>query len=388
MATADATREEMVGLVRRLLEAARRHDAAAVARIYADDAVALSPVFGELNGAAAIAASWQTLFAAYTDLSLEITTVLVDGNRVAVLGAVATTDRTNLFGGPPTGGPLSYRLVLLFTVVGGRIVRDERIYDSAGVVERLQKARLDKELRVAADVQRTLLHRTTELGAFCESAGDSIPCRAIGGDFFEFTQLPAGGAALVLGDVSGKGPPAALLSAMIQGMIAVEAPSGDGPAAIVQRINARLAARRLDSRFATLVYGVLWPDGRFVYTNAGHNPPLVLTRSGVRRLTVGGSIVGAFPDASFQEATLRLAAGDALIMFSDGVTEARDVHGEEFGEERLVARLADAPTGSAPALLQHLLDAVRGFCAESDQSDDITMTVTRFVAVTSTRSSS
>src|SRR5262249_49136885 len=151
MATVESSsRAGMVALVRRLLEAAQRRDAAAVAGMYADDAVALSPVFGELKGAAAIAASWETLFAAYTHLTLEITTVLVGGERVAVLGAVATTDRTNLFGGPPTGGPLTYRVVLLFTVVNGLIVRDERIYDSAGVVERLAKVRMDKELRVAA----------------------------------------------------------------------------------------------------------------------------------------------------------------------------------------------------------------------------------------------
>src|SRR6185503_9003421 len=103
---------------------------------------------------------------------------------------------------------------------------------------------------------------------------------------------------------------AALLAAMIQGMIAVEAPSGDSPARIVSRINRRLAVRHLDARFATLVYGVLSPNGRFVYTNAGHNPPLVLRDGGVRRLTTGGSIVGAFVDARFDEEVLQLRARD------------------------------------------------------------------------------
>jgi predicted ester cyclase len=372
------SREDAIALVRRLLEAAQRRDRAAVAAIYAPDAVAISPVFGELHGAAAIAESWNTLFSSFTDLQFDISAVLVDGNRVAVLGGVVTTDRVGLFGRPPTGGPLTYRLVLLFTVIDGRIAHDQRIYDSAGIIERLDKARLDKELQVAADVQHALLQRIAQQGSFCESAGDSMPCRAIGGDFFEFIDPPSGGIVVVLGDVSGKGPAAALLAAMIQGMIAVEAPSPDGPAAIVSRINERLTTRDLDARFATLVYGVLSPDGRFVYTNAGHNPPLLLAGGTIHRLTAGGPIVGAFAGAAFREEMLQLRAGDTIVSFSDGVTEARNAQGEEFGEERLTAWLSRDPPASAAGLVDGLLAAVREFCVGSDQSDDITVAVIRF----------
>ena len=203
--------------------------------------------------------------------------------------------------------------------------------------------------------------------------------RAIGGDFFEFIDLPSGDTAMVLGDVSGKGPAAAILAALIQGMIAVEAPSADSPARIVSRINRRLAARNLDSRFATLVYGVLSPDGRFVYTNAGHNSPFVLTAGGVRRLTAGGSIVGAFGDAAFGEETLMLRGGDTLVLYSDGVTEACNPDGEEFGDERLTAWLTRAPARPALAMLRDLLATVRDFCAGADQHDDITATVTTFL---------
>jgi ketosteroid isomerase-like protein len=276
MADQSTGRAEALALVQQLLRAAGSRDAAGVFDCYAPDAVAISPFFGEVRGRDAVAATWTTLFNTFSDLTIRNMDFLVDGDRVAVLGQINTTDRNGWFGLPPTGSPIAYRLVMLFTVKDGLIVHDERIYDSANLLERLEKARLDKELRTAAEVQRELSSRSSRVGAFYESIGDSMPCRAIGGDFFEAIELPSRDCAFVMGDVSGKGPAAALLAAMVQGMFAVEAPAGDGPAATLERINRRLAARDLGARFATLVYAVLSPDGRLVYANAGHNPPVLL----------------------------------------------------------------------------------------------------------------
>jgi ketosteroid isomerase-like protein len=377
---APVTREDALAMVQDLLDAAVRHDVSDIIKWYADDAVAVSPVFGVVSGRARIAATWETQFATFADLRLDVADILVDGERVAILGTVHTIDRGGWFGRPATGGPINYRLVLLLTVIDGKIVRDERIYDSAGVLERLEKARLDKELRTAAEVQRALLTRTADVGRCCESAGDSVPCRAIGGDFFEFLELPSGESGIVLADVAGKGPAAALLAAMVQGMFAVEAPAGRGPAATLSRINERLAARRIESRFATLVYATLSSDGRLVYSNAGHNPPVLLGRAGTHRLTTGGPILGSFGDAVFEEETLRLHDQDTLVMFTDGVTEARSTNDEEFGEDRLLACLT-GNVGSAPgALLNRIFDAVRMFCGDAAQSDDITVTVTRYTS--------
>lgn len=372
------TREEAFALVRQLLDAAYRRDVMGLMELYGEDAVASSPVFGEVRGRAAIAATWQTLFSTFSDVAVDVSNILVDGDRIAVLSTVATTDRLGWFGRPATGGPINYRIVLLFTVADGKVVRDERIYDSAGVLERLEKSRLDKELRTAADVQRALLSRTEHRVRFCESAGHSVPCRAIGGDFFEFLELPSGDVGILMGDVAGKGPAAALLAAMLQGMFAVEAAAG-GPALILSRINQRLVARRLESRFATLVYGVLSPTGRFVYSNAGHNPPALLTRDGIRRLTTGGPIVGAFTDAAFEEETLHLRDRETLVMFTDGVTEARSTTDEEFGEERLMACLTVDPASPPAAVSDRIFAAIRKFCQQADQSDDMTLTVTRFI---------
>jgi len=258
------SREQVIALVQQLGDATRQRDLPRLMDFYAEEAVAVSPVFGTVRGKAAISDSWERVFSTFADFAVEVSNVLVDGDRVAVLGTVNSTDRLGWFGLPATGGRITYRLVLLLTLAGGKIVHDERIYDSTGVMERLEKARLDRELQTAADVQRALLPRATHEGSFCESVGDSVPCRAIGGDFFEFVELPSGNVGVAMGDVMGKGPPAALLAAMLQGMFSVEAPAGRGPAATLARINQQLAARHLGSRFATLVYAVLSPDGRLV----------------------------------------------------------------------------------------------------------------------------
>jgi len=353
------------------------HDLPRLMSHYAAEAVAVSPVFGEVRGRAAIAATWERLFSTFTDIQYSVSDLLVDGNRIAVLGSVTVTDRVGWFGLPPTGGLLSYRLVLLFTIVEGEVVHDERIYDSTGVVERLQKARLDKELQTASEVQRALLSRTEYRTPFCESAGDSVPCRAIGGDFFEFAELATGEVAFAMGDVAGKGPAAALLASMLQGMLAVEAGAGLGPAEMLSRLNQRLCERRLDARFTTLVYCVLSPGGKLVYANAGHNPPALLTRSGIRQLRPGGLVLGAFADSSYTEDTLQLETGDTIVLFTDGVTEACNRAGEEFGEARILGCIR-AAGGTPQAILDNIFAAVREFRDGSELSDDITVTVTRY----------
>jgi sigma-B regulation protein RsbU (phosphoserine phosphatase) len=371
------TRDEALALVGRWLAAANGHDAAAFREIYAEDAVAVSPVFSELRGRDAILASWELTFATIPDVAVEASEVLVEGDRLAYLGRLTATDHNGWFGLAPTGGVITYRVMVLCAVAGGRIVREERMYDSAGLLERLEKARLDQELRRAAEVQRALLPRTAHVCGPWESVGDSVPCRAIGGDFFELLDLPNGDLGIVLGDVSGNGAPAALVAAMLQGMLAAD-PQLGGPAATVARLNRRLAARHVGSRFATLVYAVLSPDGRLVAANAGHHPPVLLGRHGIRRLRGGGPVVGLFAEAAFEEETVQLEAGDTLVMFTDGVTEACNPDDEELGDERLLVCLREASSLPPADLLHRVFDTVREFCRGTEPADDVTVMVTRY----------
>jgi phosphoserine phosphatase RsbU/P len=165
---------------------------------------------------------------------------------------------------------------------------------------------------------------------------------------------------------------------MVQGMFETEAPAGGGPAATLARINRRLTARNLQARYATIAYGVLSADGGLVYANAGHNPPALLTRSGLRRLTRGGPAVGMFETASFEEERLALTGGDTLVLFTDGVTEARNRRDEEYGEERLVDCIVAAAEEGPRGLLDRVFASVREFCDGADPTDDRTVTVTRF----------
>jgi len=374
-------REHTLAVVRTLLIHARERDIDAVAACYAEDAVIVSPLFGELRGRDRIAANWQSLFNTFVDVSINFGESMVDGNRVAVFGTLSTIDRLGWFGRPPTGSAITYRIVLMFTVVDGRVVRDERLYDSAGLLERLEKARVDKELLTAREVQRALVPKAMRSGPFGEWIGNSLPCRAIGGDFFEFIDLPSGNVGVLLGDVSGKGPAAALLAALIQGMFSVEAASADSPSSILARINRRVLERQLESRFATLVYGVLSSGGRFVYANAGHNPPVLLSNGSQRRLSTGGPAVGMLDNAVFEEETVSMHRGDTIVMFSDGVTEARNPGGEEFGDERLIA-IAQAHRAAAPReLMDHVFAAVQSFSQDAEPTDDITVAVTRFAGM-------
>jgi sigma-B regulation protein RsbU (phosphoserine phosphatase) len=244
--------------------------------------------------------------------------------------------------------------------------------------ETMEKAKMEQEMRIAAEIQQALLPKSGHSGAFFRTSASSIPCRSIGGDFYDYVDLPSGAFGFALGDVAGKGPPAALLSAMMQGIFAAQAAASDTPCQTIARVNLALYKRGIESRFVTLMYGSLEPDGRLTYCNAGHNPPLIVGKSGVRRLEVGGPIVGLFEHAVFQEETVVLAPDDWLIVFSDGVSEAMSASGDEYGEERILA-VVDRQSSVAPYdLLQAIFADVRTFTKGAPQSDDITALVLRY----------
>ena len=248
--------------------------------------------------------------------------------------------------------------------------------------ETMEKARMEQEMRIAAEIQQALLPKMARAGSFFAAAAASLPCRSIGGDFYDYVDLPGGALGFALGDVAGKGPPAALLSAMMQGIFAAQAASSDSPSQTISRVNLALYRRGIESRFVTLMYGVLGPDGRLTYCNAGHNPPLVLARSGsapsLRRLECGGPIVGLFEAATYDEETVELASGDWLIIFSDGVSEAMSANGEEYGEDRIVECVEKNLSFEPRQLLEALFADVREFARGAAQSDDITAMVLRY----------
>ena len=252
-------------------------------------------------------------------------------------------------------------------------IENARLYREA-----TEKARLEQELRIAAEIQQALMPPGEYEGPFCDAAGATVPCRAIGGDFFDYLELSDSSLGVALGDVSGKGAPAALLTAAVQGMFTVEAGSTGGPAATLATINKGLKQRNIESKFVTMFFGVLSTDGTFVYCNGGHNAPVLLSRGNASRLETGGMILGMFDFASYDQEKLTLEPGDTLVIFSDGISEAQNPDGEEYGDDRLIACL-EANRGAAPAVMREaLLASARTFAAEATQSDDMTVLIVRY----------
>ena len=246
--------------------------------------------------------------------------------------------------------------------------------------ESMEKARIEEELRVAGQIQQALLPPRVHEGAGFLAAGANLPCQAIGGDFFDYLPLPGERTGFTLGDVAGKGPSAALLAAVVQGMFYSLAASAEGPATTLSRMNRALAGRVIAARFATVAYVVLAPDGRLVSCNGGHNPPVIVTKDGgVRTLVKGGLILGVFANAEYEEEEVALAPGDTFVLYSDGLTEAVNADDEEFGEERVHAWLTEHRALSPTALVDGLIAEVHAFARGVPQADDMTALAARYL---------
>ena len=251
--------------------------------------------------------------------------------------------------------------------------------DSARLyAESAEKARTDRDLRIAADIQRALLPEPAFDAGIADLAAASIPCRTVGGDFFDYIDVGDGGFGFALGDVAGKGPPAALLAAAVQSNFAAHAPVSKTPADAMERINKALLRRAIEARFATMFYGAITADGKLSYSNAGQEPPLVVRANSTAWLEEGGPVLGLLSIATYNFDTVPLAPGDLVVVCSDGVTEARNIAGDEFGRDRLLEAL-DGRHGSKPeAALEHVLGLVKTFSQGAAQADDITLLILRY----------
>jgi Serine phosphatase RsbU, regulator of sigma subunit len=251
--------------------------------------------------------------------------------------------------------------------------------DSARLyAESAEKARLDRDLRIAADIQRALLPEPAFDGGFADLAAASIPCRTVGGDFFDYIDVGDRGFGFALGDVAGKGPPAALLAAAVQSNFAAHAPVSATPADAMERINKALLRRAIEARFATMFYGAITADGKLSYSNAGQEPPLVVRANSTAWLEEGGPVLGLLSIATYNYDTVPLAPGDLVVVCSDGVTEARNIAGDEFGRDRLLEALNGRHGSKPEAALEHVLGLVKTFSQGAAQADDITLLILRY----------
>jgi len=283
--------------------------------------------------------------------------------------------------------------VLGIVVLGGQTVftaSDEKLMMALGgqaaiAIEKawlhqqeLQRQRLEEELAVGRQIQRSLLPMTTpqipgwEFAAFYESA------RQVGGDLYDFFELPHDRLGLLIADVTGKGVPAALFMAFSRTIIRNEAMSGGLPAHVLQCANDLIVRDSRANLFLTAFYAILNIEtGELIYADGGHDWPLWVHDGECTELATQSSLLGMFPSIKLEERAISFAPGDALVMFTDGVTEARSASGEFFGDERLQKIVRAHADASAEQIASAIASAVSEFVGDSPQSDDVTLVVVK-----------
>ena len=264
----------------------------------------------------------------------------------------------------------------------------EKTLNHIRALETAQEARdrlvvLKRELDVAQQVQMSALPKEVPSSETHDVQALMIPAREVGGDFYDFFPLSDELIGLVIADVSGKGIPAALFTLMTRTLLKGTARDSPSPAECLGRVNELLVEDNETMIFITLFYGVFdLRNGLFRYSNGGHNPPrLIRSDSRIEELPATHNLVlGVAPGHEYHNGEVRLAPGDTLFLYTDGITEAQNVNDEEFGEERLDAKLAGLGQLAAREIVTTVVAEVRAFAGDAPQSDDITCIAMRFAA--------
>ncbi len=252
--------------------------------------------------------------------------------------------------------------------------------DELATVNQLLSQRIEEELakvRLAAVIQRDLLPKQAPQIEGYDLAGRSIPAQTVGGDYFDFIPAGDGGLAMCLGDVSGKGLPASLLMANLQAAVRSQVLASASVTECLRRTNTLLYRSTDPGKFVTAFFCVLDPGAhRLRFSSAGHNPPILLRASGeVQMLEVGGLILGVMEDTEYEDAVCELDPGDVLVIYSDGISEAPDSDGGEFGEQGIIDVLVRERQQSAATILDAVVKAALDFSGDQLQMDDMTMIV-------------
>jgi serine phosphatase RsbU (regulator of sigma subunit) len=248
--------------------------------------------------------------------------------------------------------------------------------------EAAERGRLEQEMTIARDIQMELLPRTFPRIAGLDMFAFTVPARHVGGDCYDVIDIGEGRLAVTIGDVSGKGTPAAILMANVQAAVRALSESGVPAGQLIARVNGLVHTFTEESAFITFFYCVLdTRTGELCYVNAGHNPPCIFRAAGSKeQLDRGGLVIGIMPGAEYEEGHTVLKPGDDLVLYTDGITEAANADDEMFGEDRLEALLLEHRHRSAREIEEHVYSGIREFVGAAAQSDDLTMVVVKLAA--------
>ena len=249
----------------------------------------------------------------------------------------------------------------------------------------VEKERIGSELRIASEIQRSILPRTfppfPDRRDFAIYA-TTIPATEMGGDFYDFFLIDQNHLGIVMADVSGKGVPAAIFMAVSRSLIKATALKGGSTAECLAHVNHLLCPDNDAAMFVTVIYGILnTQTGDLEYSNAGHQLPYLIRRDGSLRIVenTGGMALGVLEEASFSVKHASLEPGEGIFLYTDGVTEAMNRRRELYGESRLEKVLTRYHEQSPAQIIQATIDDVQTYAGEAPQADDITLLALRYV---------
>ena len=298
----------------------------------------------------------------------DATSVLVTGNEtVGVLYMDSRLMAADLAGG-------NRELLQTLAIEASTVLENARLLQ-----EERAKQQLEEELQLARTIQQSLLPPSLPGEGWLRASGSSLASHEVGGDYYDVTRVSSHCWSAVVADVSGKGVGSALLASLLQGALITATEHADAMGHRMERLNRFLLDRTGGEKYATVFYCLLHEDGRMYYVNAAHCPPMVVRANGERlELEASGTPVGLVETAEFAVVEQRLGAGDKIVIYSDGVTEAQNLERRFFGKRRL-REVVEAHAGdSCTAIHDAIQDAVAGFTEGAAQSDDITLVVLEF----------
>ncbi len=258
------------------------------------------------------------------------------------------------------------------------------LYNAIVYSEVNEKKRLDHDLELARDIQRILLPSTSPDIPGFEISGINIPARQVSGDYFDYIKVDDQHFGVVIADVSGKGVPASLIMAMCRSVLRSQAPSNPSPADVLRKVNRQLFPDMKEDMFISMAYIILdHPANQVSLARAGHDAPLLYTARDrkVSKINPPGMALGVDSGSVFDRLTrnftVNLERDDCLILYTDGVTEALDQNGAEYGMEKMIEAVQSAAPEGSPAIVKRLTDDLRNFSGNQPQNDDITLIVIR-----------
>ncbi len=273
--------------------------------------------------------------------------------------------------GSLVGGDFSpFRITMLLLFCFGAV-----LFNGVIALEITEKKAYESEMALAARIQRGFLPRTLPAGENFHFAGYHTPARAVGGDYYDVVDLGGGRFGLLIADVSGKGAPAALLMASVHAQFHILANAALPPGKLLARMNTALSKTTEATEFVTVFYGI-WDGVRQTlhYSNGGHEPPILVSEDGaLKELDKGGTPLGAIADMAYEEGTVSIGPGEGILLYTDGITETTNRHGEFFDAHRLIEVLSANKGEDAASLVRTVVTWTTMFRGGEEQTDDVTL---------------